>query len=161
MLQDGKSLDDKRNLIVEEALFNEFAFAKDLTAQTLSKLAKSHDNFNLPQVLDHYRYLKSDYFKKMHTAGGELLHVKELPDNLGFDKFLDGTCTHNFADRTSQSFLVPFKEIKENDWDLSINRYKEIVYEEVVYDAPTVIIDRIDTLAREREQLMKQLKPNV
>ena len=28
--------------------------------------------------------------------------------------------------RTDQSFLVPFDEIKENDWDLSINRYKEI-----------------------------------
>jgi type I restriction enzyme M protein len=161
MLQDGKSLDDKRNLIVQEELFNEFAFAKDLTPYKLAEMAKAHDNFNLPQVLDHYRYIKSDYFEKMHAADGELLHVKDIPENLGSDKFLDGTCTHNYADRTSQSFLVPFKEIKENDWDLSINRYKEIVYEEVVYDAPTVIIDRIDTLAREREQLMKQLKPNV
>jgi type I restriction enzyme M protein len=161
MLQDGKSLDDKRNLIVQEELFNEFAFAKDLTPYKLAEMAKAHDNFNLPQVLDHYRYIKSDYFEKMHAADGELLHVKDIPENLGSDKFLDGTCTHNYADRTSQSFLVPFKEIKENDWDLSINRYKEIVYEEVKYDAPAVIIDRIDTLGREREQLMKQLKPNV
>ena len=90
-----------------------------------------------------------------------MLQVKDVPENLGFDKFLDGTCTHNYADRTSQSFLVPFKEIKENDRDLSINRYKEIVYEEVVYDAPAVIIDRIDALAQEREQLMKQLKTNM
>ncbi len=70
MLQDGKSLDDKRNLIVEEELFNEFAFAEDLTPDKLAELAKAHDSFNLPQVLDHYRYIKSDYFKKMHTTGG-------------------------------------------------------------------------------------------
>ncbi len=47
-----------------------------------------------------------------------------------------------------QSFLVPFKEIKENDRDLSINRYKEIVYKDVVYNALAVIIDRIDSLRK-------------
>src|SRR5690606_19199620 len=31
--------------------------------------------------------------------------------------------------RTDNSFLVPVSEIEANDWDLSINRYKEIVYE--------------------------------
>ena len=35
--------------------------------------------------------------------------------------------------RTDQSFLVPLEEIRDNDWDLSINRYKEIVYEEIEY----------------------------
>ncbi|MEQ8339131.1 MAG: class I SAM-dependent DNA methyltransferase [Cyclobacteriaceae bacterium] len=44
-------------------------------------------------------------------------------------------------ERTDQSFLVPVSEIEENHWDLSINRYKEIVYEEVVYDAPDEIIN--------------------
>ncbi|MBT3813443.1 MAG: hypothetical protein HOF98_11690, partial [Gammaproteobacteria bacterium] len=29
---------------------------------------------------------------------------------------------------TEQSFIVTFDEMKANDWDLSINRYKEIVY---------------------------------
>ncbi|MGM5470645.1 type I restriction-modification system subunit M [Flavobacteriaceae bacterium LMO-SS05] len=157
MKADGKSLDQKRNLIVDEDVFNEFAFAKDITAEKLAKLAKQHDNFNLPQVLDHYRYLKSDYFGKMHDKAGNLLHVNDIPDNLGFNKFLDGTCTHDFADRTSQSFLVPFKEIKENDWDLSINRYKEIVYEEVEYDAPSEIIERINLLSVERNKILSTL----
>lgn len=31
--------------------------------------------------------------------------------------------------RTDQSFFVPVAEIKENDYDLSINKYKEIEYE--------------------------------
>lgn len=133
------------------------AFAK-VTSEELKTL---HDNFNLPQILDHYKYLKSDYFEKMHTAEGDVLQVQDIPENLGFNKFLDGTCTHNYADRTSQSFLVPLAEIKENDWDLSINRYKEIVYEEVQYDAPSIIIARIEGLAQEREQLLERLKTNV
>ncbi|HGY9790038.1 TPA: N-6 DNA methylase [Streptococcus pneumoniae] len=33
--------------------------------------------------------------------------------------------------RTDQSFFVPVAEIKENDYDLSINKYKEIEYEKV------------------------------
>lgn len=43
--------------------------------------------------------------------------------------------------RTAQSFLVPTLEIEANDWDLSINRYKEIVYETVEYDTPDEIIN--------------------
>jgi len=60
--------------------------------------------------------------------------------------------------RTEQSFLVPFNEIKENDWDLSINRYKEIVYEEVEYAAPSEIIAEIEKLDVERQGALKLLK---
>ncbi|MBT8245377.1 MAG: SAM-dependent DNA methyltransferase [Winogradskyella sp.] len=60
--------------------------------------------------------------------------------------------------RTAQSFLVPFSEIKTNDWDLSINRYKEIVYEEIKYDAPEVIINAIEQLDQDRQQALKELK---
>lgn len=42
--------------------------------------------------------------------------------------------------RTEQSFLVPAEEIRDNGYDLSINRYKEVVYEEVVYEKPTPIL---------------------
>ena len=45
--------------------------------------------------------------------------------------------------RTEKSFLVPVEEIRENGYDLSINRYKETVYEKVEYDAPEVIIEKI------------------
>jgi len=60
--------------------------------------------------------------------------------------------------RTEQSFLVPYDEIKANDWDLSINRYKEIVYEEVEYDAPADIIKQIEQLDGERAEALKVLK---
>ncbi len=60
--------------------------------------------------------------------------------------------------RTEQSFLVPFEEIKNNDWDLSINRYKEIVYEEIEYAAPAEIIKDIELLDLERNQALTALK---
>ncbi len=60
--------------------------------------------------------------------------------------------------RTEKSFMVPVKEIQDNKYDLSINRYKEVVYEEKVYDKPEVIIEQIETLDKERADLLKQLK---
>lgn len=162
MQADGKSLDAKRDLLVDEELFEDFAFGDafnelDSDTERQEKAIKNHEQFNLPQVLDHFRYLKSEYFGKMHDKDGSLLEEKDASDALGMDNFLDGTCTHDYSDRTSQSFLVSFKEIKESNWDLSINRYKEIVYEEVEYDAPKKIIARIEELSKEREVLMKQI----
>lgn len=59
--------------------------------------------------------------------------------------------------RTEQSFFVPVAEIQENDYDLSINRYKEIVYEEIEYDPPKVILERIQERDAERQALVKEL----
>lgn len=54
--------------------------------------------------------------------------------------------------RTDKSFLVPFADIEANDWDLSINRYKEVVYDEVTYAQPAVIIQDIKNLQEENKQ---------
>lgn len=48
--------------------------------------------------------------------------------------------------RTEQSFFVPIEEIRDNGYDLSINNYKEIEYEEVKYDSPQEIMLRIREL---------------
>jgi type I restriction enzyme M protein len=61
-------------------------------------------------------------------------------------------------ERTEQSFLVPFEEIKKNDWDLSINQYKKIIYEEIEYDDPKVILNRIHDLEQDRKRIMDRLK---
>jgi type I restriction enzyme M protein len=59
--------------------------------------------------------------------------------------------------RTDRSFLVPKTEIADNDYDLSINRYKEVEYEAVEYDPPKVILGRLAGLeaeiAKGREEL--------
>ncbi|HCS21437.1 MAG TPA: N-6 DNA methylase, partial [Bacteroidetes bacterium] len=60
--------------------------------------------------------------------------------------------------RTDKSFFVPVEEIRSNKYDLSINRYKEMVYEEMVYEKPQVIIEQIEGLDKERAALLKQLK---
>ena len=51
--------------------------------------------------------------------------------------------------RKEQSFFVPAEEIRNNDYDLSINKYKKIEYEEVKYDAPGAILKRIKGLEEE------------
>src|SRR5699024_5701888 len=51
--------------------------------------------------------------------------------------------------KTEQSFFVDVEDIRENGYDLSINKYKEIVYEEVVYDAPVAIMNRVKELEKE------------
>lgn len=51
--------------------------------------------------------------------------------------------------RTKQSFFVPVEEIRDNGYDLSINKYKEIEYEEIKYDSPQEIMLRIRELEME------------
>jgi type I restriction enzyme M protein len=50
--------------------------------------------------------------------------------------------------------FVPYSEIKENGYDLSISKYREIEYEEVEYEMPEVILDKI-------EAIEDQIKANV
>ena len=54
---------------------------------------------------------------------------------------------------------MPYSEIKENGYDLSISKYREIEYEEVEYEEveyekPEVILDKI-------EAIEDQIKANV
>ncbi|NER27843.1 MAG: SAM-dependent DNA methyltransferase [Symploca sp. SIO1C4] len=51
--------------------------------------------------------------------------------------------------RTSKAFFVPKAEIEGNGYDLSINRYKEVEYEEVVYEPPRVILQKLRDLEDE------------
>lgn len=60
--------------------------------------------------------------------------------------------------RTEQSFYVPVSEITSNDYDLSINRYKEVVYEEVKYDEPQVILKRIKELQQAMDKGIADLE---
>ena len=61
-------------------------------------------------------------------------------------------------DRKAKSFFVPADEIRDNKYDLSINRYKEIEYEEVHYDKPTVILDEIETIEKEIAKDLNKLR---
>jgi len=124
MKADGYSLDDKRNALLDEDVF-ENCFSEPEKA-----VKEAKDKCDIPNILRDWQ--------KLQTS--------DQKEPKGFD------------DRTSPSFLVPKKEIKENAYDLSINRYKEIVYEEVEYEKPETLIAAIKELDTERQQALSNLE---
>lgn len=60
--------------------------------------------------------------------------------------------------RTERSFLVPKVEIVEKEYDLSINRYKETVYQKVEYDSPREILERIATMEEAIQEKLAELR---
>ncbi|MFS8150144.1 type I restriction-modification system subunit M [Vreelandella titanicae] len=60
--------------------------------------------------------------------------------------------------RTDKSFLVPKSEIADNDYDLSISRYKEVEYEVVEHDSPQVVLERLAKLEKEIAKGRKDLE---
>lgn len=67
----------------------------------------------------------------------------DIPDVISRYHNLSGEETRT---RKEQSFLVSVDEIREKDYDLSMNKYKEVERETVEYDQPEVIMERIDIL---------------
>ena len=59
-------------------------------------------------------------------------------------------------ERTEQSFLVPVEEIRDNDYDLSINKYKRIEYVPVEYPPTSEILQKIDDLEAEIQKELHQ-----
>ncbi|MBN8706473.1 MAG: N-6 DNA methylase [Bacteroidetes bacterium] len=53
------------------------------------------------------------------------------------------------SDRTKPHFFVPKAELAENDYDLSLSKYKTDVYEETVYEKSEVILGKLKTIEKE------------
>ncbi len=60
--------------------------------------------------------------------------------------------------RKKKHFFVPVNEIIENNYDLSINRYKEIDYTPPKYDKPEVILGKIGELEKEISKDISEIK---
>lgn len=60
--------------------------------------------------------------------------------------------------RTEQSFMVDKQEIIDNEYDLSINKYKEIIYEPIEYPPTSEILKDIEELQQQIEQNLQELK---
>jgi type I restriction enzyme M protein len=60
--------------------------------------------------------------------------------------------------RIEQSFCVPKDEIAAQGYDLSINRYKEIVHEEVEHRSPIDILDELDKIEDNIRDGMAELR---
>jgi type I restriction enzyme M protein len=64
-------------------------------------------------------------------------------------KWKGGAGKKHFKDRTDKAFFVPKSELEANDFDLSINRYREITHKEEQYDPPQTILKRLKKLEAE------------
>jgi type I restriction enzyme M protein len=60
--------------------------------------------------------------------------------------------------RTAQSFCVPKADLATQGYDLSLNRYKEVIHEEVVHRPPDEILKDLGKLESEIQQGMKELE---
>lgn len=65
-------------------------------------------------------------------------------------------------ERTEKSFMIPKQEIVDNEYDLSINKYKKVEYVAVEYPPTSEIMDKIMELdaqiAKEMQELRELLK---
>ncbi|MBC7817003.1 MAG: N-6 DNA methylase, partial [Planctomycetaceae bacterium] len=62
------------------------------------------------------------------------------------------------TDRTARAFFVSKSEIVENNYDLSLNRYKEVVHEDVECDPPKAILKRLNKLKTEITSDIEELE---
>ncbi len=92
------------------------------------------------------------WFYDMQSDGFSLDDKRQELDTSDIDDIIErfgNLSSEADRKRTQQSFLVPKAEIVANDYDLSLNRYKEIEYDEVQYDAPDVILGKIKAMEKE------------
>jgi type I restriction enzyme M protein len=61
-------------------------------------------------------------------------------------------------ERTAQSFCVPKDEIAEQGYDLSLNRYKELIHEEVEHRPPLEILAELRAIEQEILQGIEELE---
>lgn len=78
----------------------------------------------------------------------------DIPDILNRWDNLEGEKTRT---RLQQSFFVPVQEIRDNNYDLSINKYKEVVYAQKTYDTPEVILQRLSEMDRQIDRTTQEL----
>lgn len=105
------------------------------------------------------------WFYKMEADGFSLddkrneIKENDIPDIL--ERFVKREKEDN-SDRSKKSFFVPISEIKENEWDLSINKYRKEIQEEIKYRDSSLVINEakkeIKELLEGFEELQKILK---
>jgi len=87
---------------------------------------------------------------------GDELQRNNLPDVLA--RWRERAGDERKRPRTAQSFCVPKADIVAQDYDLSLNRYKEVVHDEVEYDSPKEILRQLMALEAEIQKGMKELE---
>jgi type I restriction enzyme M protein len=141
---DGMSLDDKRTELLPSEKLG--------PVPKVPLTAADHAKNNLPDILARWRSLRnvgpdlasgpSDAIQPPHPVGSDLASGPSELDR----------------PRTAQSFCVPKADIAAQGYDLSLNRYKEVVHEEVAHRPPGEILKSLGKLEAEIQQGMKELE---
>lgn len=88
---------------------------------------------------------------------GESDHARNnLPDTLA--RWARRYGTEQERSRTECSFCVPADDIRAAGYDLSINKYKQAVYEEVQHRSPGEIFEELQRIEGEIQQSLWELK---
>ena len=91
------------------------------------------------------------------TALVEADHAKNnLPDVLAH--WAQRDTDERTRPRTAQSFCVPKSDIGAQGYDLSVNRYKELVHDAVAHRSPKEILGELAKLEEEIQRGMKELE---
>jgi type I restriction enzyme M protein len=104
---------------------------------------------------------KEVWFYDMENDGFSLDDKREKIDNDDIPDIIEkfkNRHKEDSKDRKKKNFIVPIKEIKDNSYDLSISKYKEIEHEEVKYEKPEVLKKNILDLENKIINILKDLK---
>lgn len=82
------------------------------------------------------------------------IEENDIPDIIRRFHHLDAELERK---RTEQSFMVPKEDIMENDYDLSINKYKEVEYVPVEYPSTQEILTNLREIEMEIATAMDEL----
>ena len=97
----------------------------------------------------------NDYNNNTNT-NGYLNSLEDIPlENMIINSNLENEKDRK---RTEKSFFVSKDEIVKNDYDLSINKYKEVVYKKVEYPPTSEILAEIESLNNEINKNIAELK---
>jgi hypothetical protein len=130
MLADGRSLDDKRTPLLPE----------NLLGPTPHEPITAENQFEDPAPVQ---------------LTDEQLAKNNLPDLLA--RFRNRTTTEPGRARTEQSFTVGIDDIRAADYELSMNRYKEIVFEDEDTRDPKDILNEITQIDGEIADVLSTL----
>ncbi len=133
---DGMSLDDKRTELLPSEKLG--------PVPVVPLTAADHAKNNLPDILARWNSLRrSTGVPPVSSPGGRV--IPNAP-------------SERTRPRTAQSFCVPKADLVAQGYDLSLNRYKEVVHEEVAHRPPAEIIKALAKLETEIQQGMKELE---